>query len=459
MKIAKEVVGFWKKIDKFVVFKKQTKIDARNRETMDRHLDFLVTQTEKFSSILAKTVKREGVPAATNEGPNRGAGEAKEAPEPQLRCAPSPNSSAVPEAVELSALAEDVEDKTDSEFEDAGESEDDENTLDEEEQWELSHLVGGNKKEAQELEDEALLPIEELLKRYRDEAGEDVAEEPDNTEHGGATTSPGTAGLLEDQSESEGEEFVGDDEEDDEETLENDEKMEDADDSELKDLEDEANMPLEQLIAKYSVAEVKEEGDTDGPKPERSATVNDLAAEIGDDEDSDSAFDDDGEEDDEETMDAEERDAKASDVNEGKTLEEEANIPLEELLARYAQEAGEEEETDSSSKKISHHAGSVNDLARDISDEDDTENDSAFDDDGEEDDEETLDAEEAFATGRDDNETQTLEDEANMPLEELLAKYAGEEGEVKSELPPQPEENGVLFPHQCEALLTSTLDR
>ncbi len=54
-KISRHVQQFWVKIDKLVVYKHQSKLEAKRREAMDRHLSFLVTQTERYSSTLLLT--------------------------------------------------------------------------------------------------------------------------------------------------------------------------------------------------------------------------------------------------------------------------------------------------------------------------------------------------------------------------------------------------------------------
>lgn len=49
-KISKHVMSFWTKVDKLVVFKHRSQLEAKRREAMDRHLTFLVAQTERYSS-------------------------------------------------------------------------------------------------------------------------------------------------------------------------------------------------------------------------------------------------------------------------------------------------------------------------------------------------------------------------------------------------------------------------
>lgn len=51
-KISKHVTQFWTKIDKLVVYKHRSQLEAKRREALDRHLSFLVAQTEKYSSTI-----------------------------------------------------------------------------------------------------------------------------------------------------------------------------------------------------------------------------------------------------------------------------------------------------------------------------------------------------------------------------------------------------------------------
>lgn len=52
--IAREVVAFWHSVEKLVRHKHQTRLEQRKREALDKHLDFLVGQTERYSTMLAE---------------------------------------------------------------------------------------------------------------------------------------------------------------------------------------------------------------------------------------------------------------------------------------------------------------------------------------------------------------------------------------------------------------------
>ena len=54
-RVAREVKSFWTKIDRVVAYKQRLEVDEQRRKTMDKHLVFLVRQTEGYSSALAAT--------------------------------------------------------------------------------------------------------------------------------------------------------------------------------------------------------------------------------------------------------------------------------------------------------------------------------------------------------------------------------------------------------------------
>lgn len=52
--IAKDVKKFWTKIEKLIVYKHQLELEGRKKKALDKHLDFLVGQTERYSTMLAE---------------------------------------------------------------------------------------------------------------------------------------------------------------------------------------------------------------------------------------------------------------------------------------------------------------------------------------------------------------------------------------------------------------------
>jgi hypothetical protein len=51
--------SYWKKIEELVVYKHQLELDQKKKKALDKHLDYLVGQTEKFSSMLAQDLVTE----------------------------------------------------------------------------------------------------------------------------------------------------------------------------------------------------------------------------------------------------------------------------------------------------------------------------------------------------------------------------------------------------------------
>jgi SNF2 family DNA or RNA helicase len=169
--IAREVSAFWNKAQRVVQFKVRTEVEAKKKEVLDRQLDVLLGQTQKYSSLLAQRLavdeRTEAVVAASKAEPTA-AVPAKEQPTaPQAAARPRVPVSQPPSAA-VSGTAPDVDDTRDyrsGEDDDA----DDEATLEEEErmaQEEGRNLQKDEKEEAAGLEEDADLPLEELLARY-----------------------------------------------------------------------------------------------------------------------------------------------------------------------------------------------------------------------------------------------------------------------------------------------------
>ena len=49
-----QVMKFWGKAERVVAYKNKSAADARKKEVMDKHLNFLVGQTQRYSSMLAQ---------------------------------------------------------------------------------------------------------------------------------------------------------------------------------------------------------------------------------------------------------------------------------------------------------------------------------------------------------------------------------------------------------------------
>jgi len=57
-KVARSVKKFWSQMEKLVVSKHQAKVDEKKKQVLDKHLNFLVDQTERYSRMLAKDITR-----------------------------------------------------------------------------------------------------------------------------------------------------------------------------------------------------------------------------------------------------------------------------------------------------------------------------------------------------------------------------------------------------------------
>jgi len=186
--LARDVLRFWKKIEKVVNLKKESKLKEIQNAAMDKHLDFIVGETEKYSVLLAeKLVGMEpasdlSTPKSDKETPAAGrmSTEVSRSATPQVQPAAGREPS---EALQESAapgisdiMKGDLEggpssasgehsaagDENDGEFVPPAEAEeDDEQTLDQDEKEEEE-----NKDELNDLAADADLPIEELMARY-----------------------------------------------------------------------------------------------------------------------------------------------------------------------------------------------------------------------------------------------------------------------------------------------------
>uniref|UniRef100_A0A0K8SA08 Helicase domino n=2 Tax=Lygus hesperus TaxID=30085 RepID=A0A0K8SA08_LYGHE len=193
--IAREVKTFWTNVEKLVEFKQQTRLEEKRKKALDQHLSFIVDQTEKYSSLVAESMNTS---------------------------APSPG----------------VKAHSDDEFEPEGSSEDDEETIAKEEAMSATNKENVSD-EIDALKRESELPLEDLLSDYlqqRDKLGSPVSSNDD----------PGDDGDFK---------VSGKESSDDEETIQEQERAEGKVDysKEIKELEDEGSMNIEDLKAKYGV--------------------------------------------------------------------------------------------------------------------------------------------------------------------------------------------------------------
>ncbi|XP_063395968.1 helicase SRCAP-like isoform X2 [Mytilus trossulus] len=204
--IAKCVKEFWSNIEKVVQYKQQSRLEEKRKKALDIHLNFIVDQTEKYSTWLT-----EGLKQGSSVGSTAGS---------------------------VGSLSE----AGDDEFKPEVEESDDEETIEKEEEMDES----STKDELEALQKESEVPLEDLLKTLPSDILEKPASLPDEDE------------LDEPEDDGKDEEFTGkeEDEADKEETIAEQEKHEKKTDysNELKDLEDEGDLPMDELYKKYAAA-------------------------------------------------------------------------------------------------------------------------------------------------------------------------------------------------------------
>ncbi|ESO91647.1 hypothetical protein LOTGIDRAFT_122039, partial [Lottia gigantea] len=193
--MAKLVKEFWSNIEKVVQYKQQSRQDERKKKALDVHLNFIVDQTEKYSSWLTETLHQ--------------------------------GSSVGPSSVNGSISSPAHSSEGDMEFEPTGSLTDDEETIEKEEN-ESGLDDESTQKELEELQKESELPIEDLLKTLPSEVLDTPAPLPN----------PDSSS----------------DEEDVEDTIEEQEKHEKNTMEELNELQAEGEMSIEDLVKKYAGA-------------------------------------------------------------------------------------------------------------------------------------------------------------------------------------------------------------
>lgn len=236
--IAKDIRAFWCDVEKIVDFKYQTRMEEKRKKALDMQLNFIVGQTEKFSNLIAQGLEKSNAPSIAET---------------------------VDTATSLASETFADARTSDVEFEPDKDESDDEETIAKEE----AEAGIGDQSEIEMLQRESEMPIEDLLSSLPQGAMPSRESEDE----------PGP-------SKEEDDDFsVSADEEDDEETISKQEEAEDTVDhaAEINDLENEANLTVEQLREKYSGAyaddfELPEddiETDIDDESDEDTPTVDD----------------------------------------------------------------------------------------------------------------------------------------------------------------------------------------
>ncbi|XP_012272468.1 helicase domino isoform X3 [Orussus abietinus] len=232
--VAKEIKTFWTNVEKLVEYKQQTRLEEKRKKALDQHLNFIVGQTEKYSTWLT-------------EGLNKTDG--------TQSVSASMNSSRISSPITAGKQ------HSDDEFEPNQSSDDDEETIAKAEEEMKS--TTNHKEEVELLKKESEIPLEDLLKdlppNYLEERDKSLSPAPKETVE------------VENEKSVDGDsEFMVASEEssDDEDTIMEQEKLEGNDDhkQELDDLKAENEMSIDELMAKYgSIPDdsMEVDGDTD----------------------------------------------------------------------------------------------------------------------------------------------------------------------------------------------------
>ncbi|KAL7138579.1 hypothetical protein ABFS83_10G173600 [Erythranthe nasuta] len=158
LNISKDVKKFWTKIEKLVLYKHQLEVDEKKKKALDKQLEFLLGQTERYSSMLAEnlvstpTLCKSLNLCSTQEHHN--IHQRSDQPDQKASASDTRSPSNLPAADE------------DYDLQSGDESEDDERTIEEDEA-----LITKEEREEElaALQNEVDLPIEEILKRYAEQ--------------------------------------------------------------------------------------------------------------------------------------------------------------------------------------------------------------------------------------------------------------------------------------------------
>lgn len=330
--ISKDVKKFWLKIEKLVLYKHQTELDEKKKKALDKQLEFLLGQTERYSTMLAENLVDSLKPVVQppaqdtakllikSDGKTEETLESLDQHTAQILIKSDTNGTDEPPEPNA-----DMQDDEDFDIRSEDESEDNEQTLEED-----AALI--TKEERQEelaaLQNEVDLPLEELLKRYTVDR---VTSESslDNGEDGKKST------LAEDD--------YG---KDDGSNPSADRKADTNSSLVRRSRESNGDLPISgnnSLMTETSTVRVSD-------KDEEMAK--DIPYDF-DDEKDDGDFTVGGEEKDDETTLSEEEELAKSDPNnptdEIALLQKESEIPIKELLARYKKDLRDDEASEDES--------------------------------------------------------------------------------------------------------------
>lgn len=171
LNISKDVKKFWMKIEKLVLYKHQMALDEKKKKALDKQLEFLLGQTERYSTMLAENLVDSGKPVRPFSGEERLSIEYKDSGQStndnQEELTVYKHSNKVPVHNSDMFCSEYQSDNADSDEDynalTEDEVEDDEHTIEEDE----ARITEEERlEELAALHNETDVPLEELLKRY-----------------------------------------------------------------------------------------------------------------------------------------------------------------------------------------------------------------------------------------------------------------------------------------------------
>ncbi|XP_064613460.1 helicase SRCAP-like isoform X3 [Liolophura sinensis] len=215
--LAKQIKEFWTNIEKVVQYKQQSRLEEKRKKALDLHLNFIVDQTEKYSTWLT-----EGLTGGSTAG-----------------------------SVASDTTSDQAHTSGDEDFQPAQEDSDDEETIEREEQ-EAGTDEKSTLEEVEALQKESEVPIEELIKTIPHEVFSKPASLADESEEVDVEGDGDLSPLRDEEFEAASDE----DEQDLEETIEEQEKHEKKADrkKEIDELQQEGEMSMEELVEKYAGA-------------------------------------------------------------------------------------------------------------------------------------------------------------------------------------------------------------
>ncbi|CAA0837477.1 Protein PHOTOPERIOD-INDEPENDENT EARLY FLOWERING 1 [Striga hermonthica] len=157
LNVSKDVKKFWSKIEKLVLYKHQLELDEKKKKSLDKQLEFLLGQTERYSSMLAENL----VISPTSCKPSNACTTQAETGNHQEEGDDTNRRESESDTGSHSDLPTAADE--DYDLHSGDESEDDERTIEEDEA-----LITKEEREEElaALQNEVDLPLEEILKRY-----------------------------------------------------------------------------------------------------------------------------------------------------------------------------------------------------------------------------------------------------------------------------------------------------